>query len=297
MFFTFLKTNTGIALLAALVFIGSALAIKAKQSNTSASAQVSLIADASVKKGIENGEIASNWEEMLKSITASSTNNDKIATLIAESSSTAPENLTPTDRFARNFFTKYIDLKRSGATIDENTGMSLINQLLAEDYNTGPGQKTYTESDIKVRNAVSADILKLYGNSLGAILKTPIPRGYEQELTLISRVNESGKVEDLKKLDLNIRRYQTIQSGLVTLPVPNGLKNAHLALINAFSAIIDGINGMMVIQTDPVTATKMLYRYQDGVSALDVAIVSIESYFKKQNISFSPSESGYILSR
>ena len=298
MILRFLTTKIGVALLVTIMIIGATTTVKIKNSRSANKMQqkVGLMADLSVEAAIKNGNFDnSNWENVLKAVAGTSTDN-LIATLNTPSTSTE-ENLTATDRFARAFFTKYVYLKQSGRAIDETAGTDLVNQLLAEDYGGPAEEKIYTETDIKIQNTTSLDDLKKYGNTLGTIIKTPLPKDYEQELIIIGRVNDTGNTKDLKKLSLNINHYQNMRDKILVLSVPIVLKPAHLSLINSLSAILEGVRGMTLIETDPVGATKMIVRYEDGLKSLPLFIQKIKVYFAKQNVTFSPNEGGYILTQ
>ncbi len=299
MFFSFLKTKIGLSLILAVLIILTSVGMKLKnsQNGTSVGTQVALIADAGIKNALKNGDgIDPTWEETLKLIAGTSTDSSKIALLQATSSG-EQKTLTATDRFAQTFFTDYIALKKSGALVDENTGTDLVNKLLVQDYGSAPEEKTYTESDIKILNSSSRETLKTYGNAFGAIVSTPFPKGYEHELVIVVRVNDTENTEDLKKLDQNIARYRSIRDRLVALPVPNSLVRQHLGFINSLSAMLEGVRGMALMETDPVGATKMIARYQDNLAALSLPALEMKAYFKKQNVVFSSLESGYLLTK
>ena len=292
----FLLTKIGLSIILALIVIGGAVAFKFKTSDEKSdiTSKVSLIAEKSVNNAQENGDLpTTDWEKLIRGASTSTTD-QKVLDLTKNTLANEKE-LTATDRFAQTFFTKYVNLKQSGTSIDENTGIQLVNQLLAQDYGSAPEEKIYTENDIEVMTTFSLNDFKKYGNNLGDILQTPTPPGYEQELTLISRVSETKNTDDLQKLSLNIARYREIRDRLVALPVPNPLKNAHISMINSVSAMLEGIMGMTFIETDPVGATKMIARYQEGLDSVSLPLKQIASYLKKQNISFSSNESGYIL--
>jgi len=291
-------TKIGLALVVAIIIIGAATAVKIKNSHPTDEIQkkVGFIVNSSMEAVIKNNNLNnSNWENVSKDIVGTSTN-DLMATL-STSSISSEENLTATDRFARAFFTKYVYLKQSGVTIDEDTGTNLVNQLLAEDYGSPTEEKVYTDADIKIQNSTSLSDLKKYGNTLGNVITTPLPKDYEQELIIIGRVNDTGNTSDLKKLTLNINHYQSMRDEIVALYVPIALKTAHLSLINSISAILEGVRGMILIETDPVGATKMIARYEYGLKSLPLSIQTIKLYLAKQNITFSTDEGGYILTQ
>jgi hypothetical protein len=299
MILNFFKTKIGAAVIVAIVIIGIGIILKASSGpKEDIASKVALIADATVKDALEKGEIATpNWEDALKMIRGTSTDDGKIATLASTTYQSETKELTATDRFARTFFTKYIELKKSGAPIDENTGTNLVNQLLSQDYGSPSEEKIYTEADIQIAPSSSISAIKSYANSLGAIINSPSPKGYEPELAIIARMSNSEdlNVDDLAKLDLNVIRYKNMRDKMVALPVPSPLKAGHLALINSMSKILEGVRGMTLIKSDPVGATKMILLYQDGLNSLPLSLEVIKTYLKKQAISFTSSENGYIL--
>ncbi len=294
----FLGTKIGISLIIALVIVGGATVFKFKTPKTdSIGSKIDLIADASVQNALKNGQLGNpDWENTLKNLAIGTTTNDIIKNLEQKSSraSTPEKPLTATDRFAREFFTQYIKLKKSGAPIDENTGLLLVNKLLARDYGGPASEKVYTESDVSVINTTSLAEIKKYGNTLGMILNEPTPSGYENELVIVNRVYETEKNDDLQKLALNIARYEKIRDNIAFVSVPIALKVAHISLLNSLSAIIEGVKGMSILTTDPIGATKMILRYENGLKSFELSAKAISAYFKKQNVVFSSTEPGYI---
>jgi hypothetical protein len=292
---SFLRTKIGLSIVAALIIIGLALFFKFKNPspNTLVASKVGLIAEASIKDAIKNGSIDTPSLEDLANGTSSPSIEERIAQLQGNSS-VSNENITATDRFARNFFERYIEIKKSGAPIDENTGINLVNELLAQDYGGPNEEKTYTESDINLTTSSALVDSKKYGNALGQIFDTPLPKGYENELYIVNRVAETENYAELDKLAQNKDRYQTIRSKIEDLSVPLPMKNAHIAFLNSLSALIDGVKGMMLIKTDPVGATRMIAKYESGLKAIEIISSQVSSYFASKNITFSSTEPGYI---
>lgn len=292
--FRFLRTRIGLSLLIALIIIVVSVSFKfTKKDPAPLGPQIDLIADTSLKKAIESGALETpEWEKLLLELSGTTTIDDKIVEL--QTQSTTTETLTATDLFARTFLIKYVNLRKSGTPLDETTATNLINSLLAQDFGSALPEKTYTESDITVTSSGS---LRTYGNSIGSILQAPIPKGYEQELEIITRVTNTENTEDLEKLKLNIERYEGVLAELIDLPVPKALKEAHLTLINSVNSILEGVQGMLLIEQDPVGATKMISRYEDGIKSLDFPLLQIRNYLISQKVTFSPSESGYWLLR
>lgn len=295
----FLGTKIGAALLAAIVIVGLAIYAKLRNpaQNLDTAAKVGLIAESSVDRAIKAGNLdQTDWEEALRRIQGSSTIDTTIAGLAesSASSSVTTRPLTATDRFAQRFFTEYIKLQRNGAQIDEDTSLRLANRLLAEDYGGPSGEKTYTEAQIKTVASATASDLKRYANSLASAFSQPTPSDYENELVIINRAAETDSTSDLEKLAQNIAHYEGARAATLSIPAPTTLKTTHVTILNSLSAIIEGVKGMRTISTDPVGATKMVLRYEDGIKSLDLAIAQLSTLLKQSKIVFSPSDAGYI---
>ncbi len=296
---SFLKTRIGISLICSLCIIGAALYIQGDNSPKNSSgnlvAEIQAVASQSVKKGLENGHIdTKSWEEELKKVLSTTTIDSTIALLGTDTGTTTPETLTATDRFAREFFMRYVELKNSGVAMDETTGVALVNELLTKDYGGPTGEPIYKATDIAILNTNQKSDLRAYANMLGQVLTKDVPQGYENELVILNRAQESGYRKDLPKLEQNIARYTEIRDEILVIPVPKSLTNAHLALINSLSFIIEGVRGMILLNTDPVGATRMVLKYQDGIKALEISTIELSTFFKKQGVTFSSSEPGNI---
>jgi hypothetical protein len=295
----FLGTKIGISIIAAILIIGGATYIKYRKapSADTLSSKVGVIAQESIQNALKNGQLDNaEWEKALEAIQGTTTLDEKIAVL-SETGSKSDEPaapLTATDRFAQAFLTEYARLKKTGAQIDENTTVRLVNDLLAQDYGSAPLEKVYTASNIYILSDSSISGIRKYANLLGAAFDQPMPTGYENEVAILDRVYQTDNTEDLDKLAQNIARYVAIRSAIAQTAVPNSLSQAHIALLNSLSAIIEGVRGMQLVSTDPVGATKMILRYEDGLKAIDLSIHEITTYLKRHSITFSSSESGYI---
>ena len=76
--------------------------------------------------------------------------------------------------------------------------------------------------------------------------------------------------------------------------MPKALKGAHIAYLNSLSALLQGVQGMSLIETDPIGATKMMQSYENGLNSISIPPQFMRAYFKKEGVIFSPSESGYL---
>jgi hypothetical protein len=298
MFKRFLFSKIGLSLAIALLIIGLGASLKyAKRPKSGIRQTIDMIAESSIKNAIETGQIdTTDWEEALRIANGSSTIDEKIAELQKSAPLTEEEekSLTATDRFTRALMEKYVKYKNSGGIIDENTSIRFVNDLLTQDYGGPDSEKVYTLTDITLIDPANLSDIRKYGNSLGAALSQPVSSDYENEIVLVNKVYETDDPQYLDKLPENLQRYRKIRSLAASIAVPKGLKDAHIALLNSLSAIIEGVRGMMLIDEDPIAAAKMMIRYEEGLKSLDPSLIIVSNYLKKQNISYETGESGYL---
>lgn len=294
----FLFSSIGLSLIAALLIIGGGIYLKkaTEKPGNSIQNKINLIAQESIQKAINNGQVdVSEWEEAFKKNAASSTE-EKIANLQEKYAKTTQndQNLTATDRFSQALLQKYVDFKNKGGVLDDNTTLQFVNELIVQDYGGPELEKTYDLSDIIVLDTDLPSELKKYGNAMGIAVSRPVSAGFENEITIINRVYETDDASYLAKLPENLARYRDARAIATKIPVPKNLVNAHLAFLNSLSAMIEGVKGMTLIDTDPIGAAKMMLSYEDGLKSFDPALRIISNYFKTRNIEFSSSESGYV---
>jgi hypothetical protein len=289
----FLKTKIGVSLIIAIIFIISATIFKISLSTPKESElgkQVSIIATESVKKSIQDGsygfEDALNLLGSSTEATVGLKNITGTTTIIATADTT-----TATDRFARELFTKYAEAKKNGQAIDSVTQEQIAEMVLSNDYS---GQrKLATTEDLNVSGDISASNARTYGNKIGKILSVEPVKG-DQELKILQRVQEGGMSQaDAATLSLIFKRYQGFSTALKALSVPADAASAHAAVLNGINLLMDGVEGMLTLETDPVGALTKIKFYENGINLVSAGALKLKVYFMSKNITFSPGEGGY----
>lgn len=295
MSFAFLKTKIGASLVIALLLIGAAGAAKIAQKNAPTEdlrQQVGLLADASVKEAIKNGEM--DWEKSLQLLgeidSATSTVDDPDAY-----ASSSPTELTATDRFARELFTLYAQAKQNGEEIDEATAEKIAELALSNDYS---GQMPLiTTDDIAITTDTSRARVKSYGNAVGKALSVPSVPG-DQELIILERImNDEIEKGDVESLILILKRYQDIAESLKSVVVPQDAAAIHIDLINGISYLSRAVEGILSMDADPIASLTKIRTYEDGIDLLTAGGLGLRSYFISKNVTFSSDERGYVLTR
>lgn len=211
------------------------------------------------------------------------------------SNQSEPE-LTPTERFSRDFLSSYLEIVKSSGTetLDETQQQNLIESLMQKDYVANFTYKKYTTSDLSIVLSSKFDLHK-YGNTLEETMVKNTINGSEYEVNVFSRYLKSQNESDLKKLDLNIQEYEGNIRDFLKIPVDYAVSAIHLHIINAFSKVLSAIKEMKIINSDPIASINVLNDYSTSVEDLKKALLELKSYMAKNKISFSQNEYGSLL--
>jgi hypothetical protein len=313
--FGFLGTKIGISLLASIVIIGSAFAIKstdfmsgrAKASPT-LSAEKEATKQAFEKDSDNDG--LKDWEEALygtNPLNPDTKGNglgdakevEKEREAVA-SATTTPEKtitLTATEKFSRELFTKYLEAKRSGQEITPELSEAIAEELVAKGYDQGI--PAFDDGVLTTIQTNDTAFIRNYGNQIGKIVLTPMPEGTSNELLILEQILAKGTPTDKNMADLNkiLGRYQSMRDALVKTKVPLQAKDAHAQLIQGIEVVMNVVTGIKDLQSDPVGGYSKISQYEDGATLVSAGSLRLKQYFATVGISFSPSESGYVFTQ
>jgi len=278
----------------ALIFIGGAvlLFLESKNKGEIYSSKFEGAVMASVQKSLDRQ--MPNWEETLKNTTGSSSDNWQTPADKNTGASGSAE-LTETDKFAQDFFQKYLLLRngRSDNEITDAEKQSLIVSMLTEAPFTEPIQ-SYKLLDLNIITSESKIAIKNYGNALGKIMvDNSIPKS-EHELVIFEKAFNDDNPDELKNLDPIIGKYQDSLIELLKTPVPENAARSHLQLVTAMEFMVKSTSGFKLMFTDPIKALGYARFYPQSVNTFVDAYKKLRAYFISQNISFDKSESGFV---
>ena len=290
----FLKTRIGISLLIAILFVIGAFIVKITNtpvSQSDVSKKVNLIADASFKKSLADGTYG--FEDALNLLSSTSIATGEVEDLNSTNPKAAESNITATDRFARELFTRYAEAKKNGTPIDEVTQNDIAELVLSNNYSDPV--KLIKEEDLNTASNMSRFEIKTYGNSVGDILSTERIKG-DHELLILERVREAGlNRADIQTLTSILGRYKNMSEKLMALKAPVDAVGAHAAVVNALNLLAGGVEGILTLDTDPVGALTKIKLYENGIDLLSAGAIKFKIYFTSKDITFSSAESGYKL--
>lgn len=202
--------------------------------------------------------------------------------------------LSPTDQFARVFFSQYIDAKSSS---EQNTLTSGEKQAVLDNMITSISK--YDTPKYKITDLVSTDetpaSIRKYGNDFGKIILENFSTHAGNELLYISQAIAGGDGSPLKSLDPVIAEYDKTINLLVKVPTPIGILGHQTAIINSLESMRSSTIGMKQIYSDSLTAVIALEQYQNSATQLIESLGAVQAYFKSKGVEFSTNETGYLL--
>lgn len=205
------------------------------------------------------------------------------------SATTTTEKLSETDKFGREIFARYMNLRQSGLSSDVNSQDQLIKDLVAASDSVG-GAYMYLTSEIKVNASAT---LKDYANSIASVLqKNAIKTRNEVAILNDAVVNEDA--EAIKELDPIIKSYSAILKGLIEIRVPSNMVNFHLDFVNTMSNILYTAKSFRSAFSDPVLSLRSLGQYQPNIDHFSAILTDIQEQLTVQEIKFGPSEPGLL---
>ncbi len=202
------------------------------------------------------------------------------------------ENLSATDKFARDFFAQYVQAKQSGESVDAVTQSQIVSQVLSQS-NLTSAARVYAEGDLTVHNDGSSAALKSYGNAMGTVLKAdPYEGGREREIDIANRALATQNKSELAKLDPIIVVYTSMIKNMLTVSVPRDVVAYHLPLLNSLNGILESIRGMKKILDDPAAGLGSVVLYKKSIESFLIASTNVSAFYKTKEVVFTKDENG-----
>lgn len=190
------------------------------------------------------------------------------------------ENMTETDKFAREFFTAFTAMKASGQ-IDTSTINNFSNAL---------GQKiidptlidTYATKDIKNTKKDDLESKQKYYVSLKTLFEKYKSEGIGEELTIVgNNLSNSSSSDGQNTLSNNLliisQAYKDFAQKVIETPVPESLSQYGLKIANGANNTGISVLNMSKIVNDPVIGISGLSQYQKYSEDLISAVKELET--------------------
>ncbi len=205
-----------------------------------------------------------------------------------------PEDETPTARFSREFFGRYLELKRrNGGKIPPEALATLIEDAIADAPRIAES-KSYIAVDLSLVSS-SKQTLHTYGNDLGTAIAEHSSEGMEDVLAILGRSLEEGQEEELARLAVPIDAYKGFIERLLVIPVPASAVPAHRVILTASDGVQKGLMGVKNLYSDPLNVLPSLTLFQESAQKLADGFKLLQALFIREGIKFTPEESGYLI--
>lgn len=180
------------------------------------------------------------------------------------------ENLTETDKFAREFFTAFSAMKSEA--IDPET-INNFSSALGQKIATPNLLDVYKLEEIKMDNSIGN---QQYYSSLSTLFEKYKKAGLGEELVIVSNNltlgSESSEV-DIEKLNIITEAYKNFGKEVMETSTPEKLTQYHLDIANSSNNTGVSVANMTKMLNDPLTGLMGVSQYQkyseDLVSAVE----------------------------
>jgi hypothetical protein len=195
---------------------------------------------------------------------------------------------TVTDKFGREFFSEYTNLKKTGQLSDADAVNSVTEKLLSQDILAAKPDE-YTSADIRVSTQSDTAAFKEYGNQVGAIMKKAPAHN---DPYIVSQGIQTGTTLYVKELDSNILKYKSMLKSMLEIRVPSEFREAHVEFTNGLSYTLFIASALRETPTDPIKALAGLNVQEAGTTLLFNGFTHIRSALSDEGITYLPQETG-----
>ena len=188
------------------------------------------------------------------------------------------ENLTETDRLARQLFSISTSLGQEGV---DNEGISGAASSLADSIDLKNVTDKYFFKDITTV-ATTSTSLRAYQTKIGAILAN-----YDDEtadiFVVITGV-ETGDFSGLPQLKTSAATYKKLANELKALSIPAGVAQYHLDIINGLYGMAESFLYLTKIEEDGISGINGIMIYREYSIRFDSALYDISEYLTEYGI-------------
>jgi hypothetical protein len=152
---------------------------------------------------------------------------------------------------------------------------------------------TYNLSQIKTIPETDAS-LKLYGNTVGAALKTTeeVAKEKRAAMLIIATGIKEGKNTIFDEFDALIKKERNEASVLLKIAAPKDIAPFHLLLVNSAENIAFSMENLKFLISDPLRGLIAMEQYKTALSEAESARQKVRDHLDNSGITFSETETG-----
>ncbi len=198
------------------------------------------------------------------------------------STPTNSDNLTLTDKFAEDFFIKFMNLKQSGVKVTSDNADQIASDYLKSSSLPDIQGKTYKEKDLQLIKT-DKNILKTYSDSVTLVMARYWPNNKNNESLILQSAFDTTQDNPINEKTLNgltgiTDNYKKILTQLVSTPVPELAVSFHINILNSLSLYIKTLEMITGAYSDPLSGLAGLNALQTNQTNLIVNIANLRTY-------------------
>jgi hypothetical protein len=197
------------------------------------------------------------------------------------------QNLTETEKFAREFFTSYTAMKSSGQI--DNDAINNFSNALGQKIVNPELLDRYKDTDIKTNNDDISNVKKKYYTDVQKLFRSYQTAGIGSEIDIISKglvANSqnggAGDADQYNKLPIIANAYQDFAKKMIEMTVPKSIADYHLKIINDSNNTGISVLNMAKVIKDPIIGLSGLSQYQKYSEDLVKSVSDLETFLLKQ---------------
>ena len=200
---------------------------------------------------------------------------------------------TLTDRFARQFFERYLSTRGDTApTVAEMNAFILdaISDLKAEDVRAA----AYTEGNTVRSTASGSAALRTYAGAAAQAFVRNAVTNDKDDLSYFTDALLKDDASALAKIRAISAAYKNTARDLMLIPVPLEISAAHVEVANSLVRMSHATEHLASYSTDPLRGYLGLAEYDDVSEGMVRALATMHDLFDAQGVTFTQSDAGFL---
>lgn len=165
-----------------------------------------------------------------------------------------------TDRFSKEIFARYAAYKKSNGGVDAQEERELIAEMLKGVETLEKTATVYDISDLIVVPDTDENYRK-YRNIFISVTSQYQENITNNELLILEKSLRNNDQSRLAEIDDIVSRYGLLIQEMRALPIPQGLAEDHINLINSYSRLQALISSFKEVFSDPIIVMSNLTQY------------------------------------
>lgn len=192
------------------------------------------------------------------------------------------ENLTETDKFARQFFSSFLALKEGGVdnlTINNfasSVGQNLVNTEIVDEFK---------KEDIKTSSSLS---IEEYYTKMQSTFKKYADLGLGEEMQLLenslNQYSATGAESSTEKIQTIGIAYQEFAKEASQITTPEIISDTHLNIINSANRTGISVLSFSKVINDPILGVTGLAQYEKNIDDFVKNVTDLETLVSSNNI-------------